>query len=147
MDAKAAAEQIRADIDPHFASKVSPEDRRSVAFVHDVASHLGLEPNHFNLGHVASVLAQHDISAPPADQYPKWVGIHDSHLDHDADGNPIPPDWVHDFHKDRDGKVSVIVHDEDEERRAVEAAADEPVEETDPAAVADPVDGSTKENT
>lgn len=66
--------------------------------------------------------------------YPKWVKVHDSHIvRRHVDGFPdhiIAPDFA-DTHVNRvDGVVTVLVADEDEEKRAVGARVDPEKAET-----------------
>lgn len=72
-------------------------------------------------------------------EWPRWVAPHESHvLRKTAEGAPAHvsvPDWP-EFHVDREGNVTVLVQNEDEEARAlaekVDASpADEPPTEAD----------------
>ncbi len=119
MDAQAAAKVIRAKVDLEIDTKADPVERRGVSFVEDVVKHLGMALNHLTFTHVADVLGEHGIAAPPGEEYPKWVDVHSSQLEHDKDGVAHPPEWVKEKpHHKAAGKVSVIVSNRDEEERA-----------------------------
>lgn len=97
LTAAAAAAAIYKDVDPHHDQKIDVSHRRMQAFLHEVAVHLGLEPNDANKTHVAEVLAKHGISPLDTSEFPKMA------LDEDGKpvvrlnkntGKPNPGDYV-----------------------------------------------------
>lgn len=58
--------------------------------------------------------------APPAEfsEFPKWVVPHVSHIHLDQYNRAHTPGWSQ-YHMDRDNVLTVLVHDADEEHRAI----------------------------
>lgn len=75
MDAKAAAEAIKDHVDPDHAEKQPSENHHALAFISEVADHLGMEANVANITHIAQVLTRHGIDQYNADEFPKWADV------------------------------------------------------------------------
>jgi hypothetical protein len=54
-------------------------------------------------------------------EFPKWVAVHESHIHKAGDHISVP--LFPDHHVDREGKVTVLVHDLEHEAKALAAAA------------------------
>lgn len=71
-------------------------------------------------------------------EWPRWVKVHDSHVvtkvTEGAPAHVSVPDWP-EFHVGRDGAVTVLVRDEEEEKRALRVKEIAPPDEP-PAAIA-----------
>ena len=119
LDAKAAAERIHKAVNAALAPRA--QDRHIEAFVEKVCEHLGIEPTALNCNTVAGELSRAGIVPHEAEDYPKWVKPHESHVERDGDGNLVLPPWVREHHVARGGDLTVLVHNEDEELHAVSA--------------------------
>lgn len=108
MDAKAAAAAIASDVDPNHGDKMPPEGHHTLAFITDVAGHLGMKPSAANLSHIAQVLTLHGIDQHIADEFPKWLEVHPvEHQDIDYLHTAVGPARTHLV---REGKVVKAVH-------------------------------------
>lgn len=72
VGAKEAAMEINADVRNGLAH-VDPEHAHQAKFLKEVCEHLGIEPLPENIGHVASVLRQHDIAIHAGHEFPKYA--------------------------------------------------------------------------
>lgn len=108
MDAKAAAEVIRADLGAD--NVVPPEAHHIHSFIEDVCEHLGIPPDHANMTHVAMLLEKHQIDPHRIEEYPKA-------LTETIDGKVVPV-------KGPDGLDVVFASAEDE---AAYAPANKPM--------------------
>lgn len=89
--------------------------------VHEIEPSTGFAVNKDTGG----ILGIHEVPPQPTrggQEWPKWVPVHDSYIvRRQTEGAPdhvSVPAWPN-YHVNRmDGKVSVLVHDEDEEKRA-----------------------------
>ncbi len=71
---KELAEKIRHHVDFDFASKVHPDRVHLHNTAVAVAEELGMDPNHFNIGHLTSLIAEH--VPEPSKQFPKMKYHH-----------------------------------------------------------------------
>jgi hypothetical protein len=61
-------------------------------------------------------IEQKPVKVEPSSEFPKWVVPHDSLVVRDGSHVSVP--FYPEFHVDRDGKVTVLVKDAEEEDRA-----------------------------
>lgn len=68
-------------------------------------------------GHLAGI-EQKPIPAAEFTEHPKWIVPHASHVEMTSDDRPQVP--THECYLDRDGKLTIVVVDADDEKRMSE---------------------------
>lgn len=110
--------------------------------IHDIDPKTGFQIDK-ETGVMSGLVAKPHAPVSAERDWPAWVPVHESHVVRvqvgDAPAHISTPDYV-DFHVNRvTGEVTVLVNNEEEERRATSG------KEPSPAPVADPVDHHSEE--
>lgn len=117
LTAEEAANRIRGRFN---AQALPPEFHHRQGYLTSVAGTLGVDATPANLQAISDLLEDEGVEFPDH-EYPKWIEPHESHVHWTGEG-PGRSASVSGFsqhHVGRDGKVGVLVNDEDEEKRAL----------------------------